>query len=129
MNQEDIERNIAFIVDQQAKFFADIEELKALGKRTDARLSRAIRLAIAEARQERDKRRELAEKVDVLVNAQIKTEESLAAFQSKTAESIAAMQAQAGAFQAQVGEALTRMADAITKTNQRIAVLENGVVK
>ncbi len=29
MYQEEIERNIAFIVDQQARFFADIEAIKA----------------------------------------------------------------------------------------------------
>ncbi len=113
MNQEEIERNITFIIDQQAKFFADIEELKALGKQTDLRLdaisqrlTRAIRLGVAEARQEREKRRQLEEtftgKLNALIAAQMRTEASLSTFQS------------------QVGQALAEMAQAITTTNRRI---------
>ena len=107
MNQEEIERNITFIVEQQANFFADIEELKALGRQTDARLdrlseqaefigrrlTRAIRLGAAEARQEREKRRavderlsaveeRLSAKLDILIDAQIRTEASLSTFNS-----------------------------------------------
>ncbi len=137
MNQEQIERNFTFIVEQQAKFFADIEELKALGKRTDARLSRAIRLGIAEARQEREKRRQVEEqltaKLDILLDAQIRYEEyaqtrhqhldekldRLAQAQIQTAGSL-------DAFQSQLGQALTAMAQAITATNQRVDAFTNG---
>ncbi len=119
MNQEQIENNIAFIVEQQAKFFADIEELKALGQRTDARLSRAIRLGIAEARQEREKRREVDEKLtaklDILIDAQIRYEEH-----SQTRH------AQAEAETALLKQALAEMARAISATNQRVDALANG---
>jgi hypothetical protein len=114
MSQEEIERNFAFIVNQQAKFFADIEELKTLAARTDARLTRAIRLAIVEARQEREKRRQLEEtftaKLNALINAQIRTEESVSTFQSQMEGSFAAFQSRmeesSAAFQSQVGQAL-----------------------
>lgn len=123
MNQEEIERNIAFIVDQQAKFFADIEELKALNaqaveraNRTDARLSRAIRLGIAEARQERAKRREseerLSAKMDILLDAQIRAEERQAKADERQARTENTMD--------DLKQALAEMARAITATNQRI---------
>jgi hypothetical protein len=135
MNQEEIERNISFIIEQQARFFADIEELKALGKQTDARLdaisqrlTRAIRLGVAEARQEREKRRQLEEtftgKLNALIAAQMRTEESLSVFKSQMEGSLSAFQSRMGetmsAFQSQVGQALTEMAQAITTTNRRI---------
>jgi len=47
------------------------------GERTDARLDRAIRLSVREARSERNKRRELDEKMTQLAAAQVVTEEKL----------------------------------------------------
>lgn len=126
MDNEQIEKNITFIIEQQAKFFADIEELKALGAQTDARidrigkrLDRAVRLGVQAVRQEREKRREMEEtltaKLNSLIDAQIKAEER----QARHAENLVA-------FQSQVGQALTEMAQAITKTNQRIDGTGNG---
>src|SRR5581483_1893519 len=110
MSQEEIERNFAFIVNQQAIFFADIEEMKALAVQRDARLdridkqiefigrrlTRAIRLGVAEARQEREKRRQLEEtftaKLNALIDAQIRTEESVSNFESQMEKSFSAFQ-------------------------------------
>ena len=86
MKQEEIEKNIAFIIEQQANFFADIEERKAVNQRTDAlqeridkRLDRAVRLGTLAVRQEREKRREMekqwTEKVNALINAQMQLED------------------------------------------------------
>lgn len=98
MSQEEIERNFAFIVNQQAKFFADIEELKVLAVQRNIRLDRidkliefidrqltsAIRLRVAEDWREREKRRQLettfAAKLSALINAQARTAESLCNF-------------------------------------------------
>lgn len=117
MSQEESERNFAFIVNQQAKFFADIEELKTLATRTDARLTRAIRLAIIEARQEREKRRQLEEtftaKLNARIDAQIRTEESVSTFKSQMEESSAV-------FQSQIKQALTVSEDRRVKGEEQL---------
>ena len=93
MSPEEIERHFSFMIEQQACFFADIEAIKERGKQaderihllieagkfTDQRLRRAIRLAIKEARQEREKRREMGadwtEKLNALINAHLRIED------------------------------------------------------
>jgi hypothetical protein len=73
----DVERTIEFILDQQARHQArhDVEmaeirtmmretqaisrEAQDIGRRTDARLDRAVRLAVAETRRERKRRQVL----------------------------------------------------------------------
>jgi len=75
MRQVDIEGTIEFILEQQARHQAhhdaEMAEIRAMlrenqalsretqdaGRRTDARLDRAIRLAVVEARRERNQRR------------------------------------------------------------------------
>jgi hypothetical protein len=155
MNQEQIEKNIAFIIEQQAKFFADIEERKALGQQTDARLdnisrrlTRAIRLAIIEARQEREKRRAVDErlraaeeqlnaKLNILIDAQIRYEEHSQHLHQQLVESQRQAQEQwrewqqaldkrLAESQARTEENLAEMSQAVTATNRRIDVLENG---
>jgi hypothetical protein len=54
-----------------------LERQRKLGARTDARLDRAIRLAVREVRAERAKRRELDEKITQLAASQLLTEEAL----------------------------------------------------
>jgi len=66
-----------FILQQQAKTEAMLAETAGRGIRTDARLDRAIRLAVQEARNERRRRRELDEKLTQLAAAQIVTEEKV----------------------------------------------------
>lgn len=142
MSQEESERNFAFIVNQQAKFFADIEELKTLATRTDAKLTRAIRLAIIEARQEREKRRQLEEtftaKLNARIDAQIRTEESVSTFKSQIKQAltesedrrvkgeeqlrqtIEGNEARRAQGEEQLRQVLAQMARAIVATNQRI---------
>jgi hypothetical protein len=94
----DVERTIEFILDQQARLQTlmaehavnsaafeermqrdraafedrtrkDLAEREAIGRRTDARLDRAIRLGVQEARRERQRRHILDEKVQRVTNA------------------------------------------------------------
>ncbi len=73
----DVEKTMEFILDQLA-------QVAALQARSDARLDRAIRLAVWEARQERKKRREADERLDECITrlaaAQLLTEEALKRF-------------------------------------------------
>jgi hypothetical protein len=59
------------------QFDARLKTVIELGARTDARLNRAIRLAVREARAERAKRRELDEKITQLASSHLLTEEAL----------------------------------------------------
>ncbi len=149
-----IERKIAFIIDQQANFFADVEEVKARHARTDARLDRAIRLAVIEARRERVKRRALADKLDILIDAQIRAEaettllreaqiraeaetvslkEMLSKMaQAAEAETVSLKEALRETAQAAEAEtaslkgALREMAQAVVQTNRRIDNLSSN---
>jgi len=71
----DVEKTIEFILERQAQTAAIHARHEAEIVRLDARLRRAIRLAVAEARQERRRRRELDErferKMDQLASAQL----------------------------------------------------------
>lgn len=82
MDQEQIERNIAFIIEQQAKFWADIEVLKQARKEPDPRVERRLNrlerlflLGVGMGRRERRARHDLDAKIDALINAQIQREE------------------------------------------------------
>jgi hypothetical protein len=77
----DIEKAIEFIVASQANAVVQMEELRESQRRTEATLRRAIRLAVREVRNERERRRSedasLREKLEKLATAQIYTQELL----------------------------------------------------
>ena len=77
----DVERTIEFILEQQAKTEAILTKMAERQDRTDAKLDRAILLAVREARTERWKRREMDarwdEKMTQLAAAQLVTEEKV----------------------------------------------------
>ena len=99
-----MEQKIAFIIEQQASFFAGLKEVKALQARTDVRLDRAICLGVLEVRRERVKRRELAGKLAALIDAQIRAKVETALLK----------------------EAMREMAQAVTQTNRRIDKLDSS---
>jgi hypothetical protein len=81
-----VERAMEFILESQARTTANLEALakrmnqaEARAARTDARLDRAIRLAVQEARNERKRRQEMDarwdEKMTQFAAAQLITEE------------------------------------------------------
>jgi hypothetical protein len=77
----DVEKTMEFILEQLAHASAVQAKAEERQARTDKRLSRAIHLAVGEARQERKRRQELGWKVDEkitqLAAAQLITEEKL----------------------------------------------------
>jgi hypothetical protein len=77
MNDEELERKMAFIVEQQAQFTADIQELKATQVQTENVVSR---LAFATLEGFKD----VNTKIDALVDSQLKLTES----QSRTDENL-----------------------------------------
>ncbi|MBI1762331.1 MAG: hypothetical protein HYR56_12935 [Acidobacteria bacterium] len=82
MDQEQVERNIAFIIEQQAKFWTDIEALKQARKEPDPRIERRLNrlervflLGVGAGRRERRARHDLDAKINALIDAQIKRED------------------------------------------------------
>ena len=77
----DVEKTIAFILEQQAQAAAIRIEHEAEIARLDQRLRRAIRLAVQEARHERKLRREMDArfdlKMDQIAAAHLLTEETV----------------------------------------------------
>jgi hypothetical protein len=87
----DVEKTMEFILEQLAHVTVLQAKAEERQERMDRRLSRAIRLAVEEARRERARRRELDERVDRsrsemeeaiarLAAAQLVTEEKLQRF-------------------------------------------------
>ena len=73
----DVERTIEFILEQQARTEANLALVSEDLRRIDARLDRAVRMGVHEARAERRKRRELDEHLTRLAAAQLVTEEKV----------------------------------------------------
>lgn len=84
-----------FILQQQAKTEALLAQTAERGARTDARLDRAVRLAVQEARNERKKRREMdsrwQEEMAKLSAAQRATDEAVARVSNRIDAFIASM--------------------------------------
>jgi hypothetical protein len=137
MNDQERQRQMDFIVEQQARFESSIE----VGRQEVAQIRRVLISAIRLARRERSDARAKFEaltdaqirtdekfatladlnaqstvKINALTDAQIRSEEQFAAFQAQAAVS----QAQAAASQAQVDRALTDLSQALIQTNKRI---------
>jgi hypothetical protein len=60
----DVEKTIEFILEQQARLDSMLIERDAIGRRTDARLDRAVRLGTQELRRERVRRQALKEQFE-----------------------------------------------------------------
>jgi hypothetical protein len=82
MNDEERQRTMDFILQQQAqfavgmqKFEEGMQRLEEADARADMRLGRLERMLVLMARQFRRERRDLRERIAALVDAQVKTEE------------------------------------------------------
>ncbi|MCA1635931.1 MAG: hypothetical protein LC802_20130 [Acidobacteria bacterium] len=78
MTEEERERTMNFILEQQAHFAAGMQRLEVADARADRRLSTMERTVVLMIRQFRRERRDLRERVAALVDAQIKSEDRLA---------------------------------------------------
>ena len=138
MTNEEMEKKMQFIVEQQALFFTDIQELKetvqALRETAQAmsevdgqamkridRLERVLKLAIRTGQRERKAwRTEMKrsdEKMDMVLDSQLRRDESLAAFQAQVGES----QAQLNQTIARVNESHAQLNESQAQLNQTMA--------
>jgi hypothetical protein len=70
MSNEEFDRKMAFIVDQQAQFAADIQQLQAAQQQTENVVGRLANAALAGFN-------DVNAKINALVDSQIRTDESL----------------------------------------------------
>jgi hypothetical protein len=70
MNNEEFERKMAFIVEQQAQFAADIQQLQATQAQTENVVGRLANATLAGFN-------DVNAKIDALVDSQIRTDETL----------------------------------------------------
>jgi len=75
MTDEERQRTMDFILQQQAQFAAGMQRLEESDARASLRLDRLERTLVLMARQFRRERRDLRERMAALVDAQIKTEQ------------------------------------------------------
>ena len=142
MTDQERQRQMDFILEQQARFESDI----AVGQRELAQIRRMLISAIRLARRERSDTRakldaltdaqirmdeqlvaseaQFTFKMNALTDAQIRNEGSVAAFRAQTAENVNALKENLVAFQGQVGQALSDVAQALGQTNRRIDSLD-----
>ena len=130
MTDQERQRQMDFIVEQQARFESSIE----VGRQEVAQIRRVLISAIRLARRERSDARA---KFEALTDAQIRTDEKFATLadlnaqstvkinaltdaQIRSEEQFAAFQAQAAASQRQVDRALSDLSQALIQTNKRI---------
>ncbi len=82
MTDEERQRQMDFILKQQAQFTVDMDRLGASDERAARRLDRLeriVKLAVRAGLRERRSRREQDERITALVDSQINTEASMAA--------------------------------------------------
>lgn len=89
-------RQMDFILEHQAKFSADIEELKAADVRAARRMERLERVLMVVIRAGQRERRVWREKYDALVDAQIRSEDAARRGQEITHRNSADIAALAG---------------------------------
>jgi len=75
MDDEERQRTMDFILQQQAQFSAGMQRLEEADARADRRLGRLERTVVLMIRQFRRERRDLRERIAALVDSQIRTEE------------------------------------------------------
>src|SRR6266481_9368078 len=84
MNNEEIERKMAFIVEQQAQFASDIQRLEESQERTDQVVAQTGEIVARLANATLEGFKDVNAKIDALVDSQIRTDASV----SRTDESL-----------------------------------------
>lgn len=119
MNHEERQRQMDFLLQQQANHDREIAQIRRI-------LLSAIRIG-------RRDRSDFREKLNALINAQIKGEEELAAFRVESREGIAKIQAgtqrfqaETQKFQAETRQAFSLLTKSVAETIDRVDELEDS---
>jgi hypothetical protein len=106
MNDEDRQRQMDFRLEQQARHDHEIAQIRRI-------LLSGIRIA-------RRDRAEFREKLNILVDAQIRNEEGLVAFRNESQQIIAAMQAETREFKSETRQAFSKLTKSVVETIDRV---------
>lgn len=106
MNDEERQRQMDFLLQQQATHDREIGQIRRI-------LLSAIRIG-------RRDRSDFREKLNALINAQIRGEEELAVFGVEWREGIAAIQAGTREFQAETRQTFSRLTKSVAETIDRV---------
>lgn len=87
MTEEERQRQMDFILEQQAQFTVDMDALRVADERSARRLSRLERVLMLAIRAGQRERTETRERVNTLISAQTHTEEALAQLAESQAHS------------------------------------------
>jgi septation ring formation regulator EzrA len=117
MTDEERQRTMDFILQQQAQFAAGMQSLEEADARASIRLDRLERTLVLMARQFRRERGDLRERTTALTNAQIKSEEKLSHSDER--------QTQAEENFARSNERLTRVEESFVRSDARLTRLED----
>lgn len=112
MNDEERQRQMDFLLQQQATHDREIAQIRRI-------LLSAIRIG-------RRDRSDFREKLNALINAQIRGEEELAAFGVEWREGIAAIQAETRGFQAETRRTFSLLTKSVAETIDRVDELEDS---
>ncbi len=140
MNDEDLNRKFDLVADQLATVTTNLQRVEEVQARDRTRLDRLERVVKMALRVGLRERRDTREKINALIDSQIRLEQAMlesrtqtnalidsqirleqAMLESRTQMNV--FQERTSAFEEKVGTALTEMAQAIKYTNQRIDTL------
>ena len=132
MTENPLDRRFALIADHLESLAAslqDVEELQEQDRRRreqdSSRIDRLERLFKLMIRIGDRERKELRERLNALIDAQMRSEAVFANFQQKSDERMTRLEESNAQFQAQVGDALARLADATAHSYRRLDALES----
>ena len=77
MTNEELEKKIEFIVEQQAQFTADIQKLQEAQARTDQIVNRLATATLNRFEATDERADDIDERISALVNSQVRTEENV----------------------------------------------------
>ncbi len=129
MNENPLDRRFAMIADHLeslATSIQDVEELQVQDRGRMDRLERLFKLMIRIGDRER---KELRERINALIDAQMRSEDKMESLREQMQELSAAQTRSTEAatvFQAQVGVALSKLADATAQAYRRLDALESS---
>ena len=140
MTEEERERLINFLLEGQARHEVSIQKTEERFEKSEREYAQLRRVLLAAIRIGRRERTETREKINALINAQMRTEESLMSFRAHTEESrlrvdetISKLATNLAAFQSRTEEMLGALqlqtdllTKAVSKADQRIDRLEEA---
>ncbi len=131
MPDDPIDRRFALIADHLESLAASIQNVEDLQaqdrfrlEQDSLRIDRLERLFKLMIRIGDRERKELRERINALIDAQMRSEMLFADFQKKSDERMTRLEESNVIFQAQVGVALEKLADATALAHQRLDKLE-----